>query len=177
VANDGLNLKNEEKNRRDLAFRLPPNADGTRFKLPPQEPATPHGWDDPDGIQLRTKEWNHILYGDVSRNGRQEWRDHHLVQNPSRSSTADTGYNGKPDMMYRGGHMWGHNWMSGGDTFPQDWGPDQIQHAIADVIKNGKYTEGKTGRASYIGAVDRISIRVDVTAGENGRILSAYPVR
>ena len=81
--NDGLNLKNEEKYRRDLAFRLPPNTDGNRFKLPPQEPATPHGWDDPDGIQLRAKEWNHILYGDVSRNGRQEWRDHHRVQNLS----------------------------------------------------------------------------------------------
>ena len=172
----GLNLKNWEKYRRDLAFRLPPNTDGTRFKLPPQEPATPHGWDDPDGIQLRTKEWNHILYGDVSRNGRQEWRDHHRVQNPPRSSTAGTGYNGKPDMMYRGGHMWGHNWMSGGDTFPQDWGPDQIQHAIADVIKTGFAYPPRPGERSITGTSQGVTLVVRVRTTTN-EIVTAYPLK
>lgn len=171
----GLNLRNWEKYRRDLAFRLPPNADITRFKVPPQEPAVPRSWDNPGGIQLRVKEWNHILYGDASRGGRQEWRDHHRVQNSSRSSTAGTGDNGKPDMMYRGGHMWGHNWMSGGDTFPRDWGPDQIQQAISDVIKDGQYTYEKPGRAFYTGRKDGITIRVNVNP-DGKLILSAYPV-
>lgn len=171
----GLNLRNWEKYRRDLAFRLPPNADTTRFKIPPKNPAIPDNWDDPNGIQLRVKEWNHILYGDVSRGGKQELRDHHRVQNSSRSSTAGTGYDSKPDMMYRGGHMWGHNWMSGGDAFPQDWGPREIQQAIADVIKDGQYTYEKPGRAFYTGNKDGITIRVNVNP-DGKLVLSAYPV-
>ncbi|MDO4413062.1 EndoU domain-containing protein [Cutibacterium sp.] len=65
--------------------------------------------------------------------------------------------------------------MSGGDTFPQDWGPDQIQQAIADVIKDGQYTYEKPGRAFYTGNKDGITIRVNVNPDEK-LVLSAYPV-
>lgn len=84
------------------------DAFGPNMKLPPARPAeAPKDWPS-DLPTLRAKELNHILYGNLDKDGKR-----------------------------RGGHLDGYGWVSDGDTFPPGWTTDDVVDAIEAVIRIG----------------------------------------
>lgn len=118
--------------------------------LVPDEPALPPQWWNAEGSGLpllRAKEWNHILYGDISKKGG------HLH-----------------------GYAWRHGARRGGGTvteFPPEWGSDTIAQAMAHVLKNGQRVGNKTTVGTYRGV--RVKTHFEAR-GKSTRILTAYPV-
>lgn len=158
----GMNMTAWEKYRRDLAFRLPPNADTTRFKVPPKTPAEVTDWPD-DLPKLGNKALNHACYGDRRRNADASRRDHH------RGQKGD-----KQDWQYRGGHLSGYGWMSGGTSFPPSWTPSTVQRAAEKVLRTGATTRTPNGSLAYAGSYDGVKLSVVVNP-RDGTVLTVHP--
>lgn len=160
----GVNMRLWEQYRRDLAFRLPPDADTTRFKVPPKKPAEVAYWPD-DLPTLGNDVLNHACYGDRRRNRDASRRDHHRGQNGD-----------KVDWQYRGGHLSGYGWMSGGTSFPSSWTPATVQNAAVEVLRNGAATRMPNGFLSYTGRYDgaRLVVVVDL---DGRKVRTVYPVK
>ena len=152
-----------EKYRRDLAFRLPPNADTTRFKIPPKTPAEVTDWPD-DLPKLDNETLNHACYGDRRRNNNASRRDHHRGQNGD-----------KQDWQYRGGHLSGYGWMSGGTSFPPSWTPSTVQRAAEKVLRQGTATKRSPDVLVYTGSYGGIDIQV-IVDNMKGVIRTVHPM-
>lgn len=87
----------------------------------------PENW--PDNLpKLTANAWNHTLYGSYD---------------PKRHK-------------YVGAHVSGYNWISGGESFPDNWGESKIREAAIHVLNSAPMS----AHGSYVGTFEGHDILV-----------------
>lgn len=149
-ADGSLALADYERYRRLAALRREQLGEmaTSQFRVPPESPATPPDRWPVDLPELRSKEWNHILYGD--------------------SKTGDTA---RREAETHGGHSNGFGWISDRSEFPASWNDEMILDAIESVL------DGSTAAGRYDSEYAGVKIRVVVGLGDLGtRVVTAFPL-
>ncbi|WP_454892199.1 VG15 protein [Alloscardovia omnicolens] len=100
----------------------------SNLKMPPETPVeAPENW--PDNLpKLTANAWNHTLYGSYD---------------PKRHK-------------YVGAHVSGYNWISGGESFPDNWGESKIREAAIHVLNSAPMS----AHGSYVGTFEGHDILV-----------------
>lgn len=130
--NGTLQLAKYEQHRREsMRERAGLGALATkRFPVPPARHSEPPGWWPDELPKLRVKEWNHILYGDRSRDG----------------SSA-------------GGHAYGFGWRNDRSEFPSDWDENRIAKAIEQVLRSNQTGRYRIGNVNGVDVAVVVSPR------------------
>lgn len=100
-----------------------------------------------DGPQLTDKQWNHVLYGSIIRDG--------------------------SDFDYSGGHMFGYGWVAGRPQFPKNWNEDRIENELIATLQAEPSLVKKNGDSIYVRHIDNLNLVAVVNA--KNKILSFYP--